>query len=44
MVECNPVETSSSNYPRLGEPLELHHFFKWNDYTAEVAECDQEKA
>ena len=41
MVESSPQQMS--NYPRLGEPLELQSFFKWNEYTEEVVECDEEK-
>ena len=31
-------------FAETGQPLELHHFYQWNEYTEEDAECDEEKA
>ena len=31
-------------YPQLDEPLEIQHFYDWNEYTEEEPECDEEKA
>ena len=27
----------------MGELVELHHFYVWNEYTEEAPECDEEK-
>ena len=43
MVDSNLDESQIAS-ANVGEPLELHHFYRWNDYTDEVAECDEEKA
>ena len=42
MVECN--DTDQLSFGKVGEPLELHHFYLWNDYTEADPECDEDKA
>ena len=42
MVEIS--EDAQNGFAQIGEPLELHHFYMWNDYTEEDPECDEEKA
>lgn len=41
MVESDPQD---NQFAEVGNPLELHHFYNWNDYTEEDPECDEEKA
>ena len=41
MVESDPQDME---FAEMGQPLELHHFYDWNDYTEEDPECDEEKA
>ena len=41
MVESDPQDME---FAVMGQPLELHHFYDWNDYTEEDPECDEEKA
>ena len=42
MVESNSI--TDSKFGINDQPLELHHFYQWNDYTEEDPEdCDAEK-
>ncbi len=36
--------TSKASFAQIGDPLELNHFYEWNDYTDEIIDCDEEKA
>ena len=44
MVESSNTANNSMTFAEVGEPLELHHFYMWNEYTEEDTECDEEKA
>ena len=44
MVESNDADSAGPSHADLNEPLELHHFHEWNDFTEEEPECDEEKA
>ena len=35
---------ANESYPKIGDKLELKHFYEWNNYTEEEPECDEEKA
>ncbi len=46
MVEssASPSDNTKVSFAQIGDPLELHHFYEWNDYTEEITDCDEEKA